>query len=45
MAGRVEFVGNRTECALIMLLRNWGQNESELRQQHEEELFKVRPKH
>ena len=29
--GKVEFVGNRTECALLMMLRNWGRDYRELR--------------
>jgi Ca2+-transporting ATPase len=31
----VEFVGNRTECALLMMLRKWGISYKELRAQNE----------
>lgn len=30
--GRVEFVGNRTECALLMMIRNWGCNYKQVRE-------------
>lgn len=30
--GKVEFVGNRTECALLMMVRAWGLSYSELRE-------------
>ena len=29
-----EFVGNRTECALLMMLREWGASYKELRDQN-----------
>lgn len=29
--GTIEFVGNRTECALLMLLRDWGGSYKEIR--------------
>jgi hypothetical protein len=31
----VEFVGNRTECALLMLGRKWGADYKQLREQHQ----------
>jgi hypothetical protein len=30
--GEVEFVGNRTECALLVLARKWGQDYKALRE-------------
>eukprot|EP00798_Chlamydomonas_sp_ICE-L_P007259 gene7259-371_t len=30
--GRIEFVGNRTECALLVLMRSWGVDYQELRE-------------
>ena len=41
-SGRVEFVGNRTECALLMLMRGWGMDYNEVRAQHAPDLVKVR---
>lgn len=38
----IEFVGNRTECALLMLLKGWGIDYRTVREQHESSLFKVR---
>lgn len=35
-AGRVELVGNRTECALLLLLRAWGVDYRALRQRHDD---------
>ena len=35
-SGKVDFVGNRTECALLMMLRNWGQDYKDLRILHHE---------
>ena len=29
--GGIQFVGNRTECALLMLLREWGGNYKDIR--------------
>jgi magnesium-transporting ATPase (P-type) len=40
-ANAVEFVGNRTECALLMLLRSWGLSYEALRNEHKASLFKV----
>ena len=34
----VEFVGNRTECVLLMLLRAWGVSYEELRAAHSDEV-------
>eukprot|EP00210_Caulerpa_lentillifera_P000082 g78.t1 len=36
-----EFVGNRTECALLILARNWKVDYSEVRKEHETEIIKV----
>ena len=30
----IQFVGNRTECALLMLLRDWGGNYKDIRDRH-----------
>ena len=30
----IQFVGNRTECALLILLKDWGANYKEIRDQH-----------
>lgn len=38
---RVECVGNRTECALLMMLRNWGVDYTALREQHKPDVDKV----
>ena len=35
--GKVDFVGNRTECALLVMARNWGQNYRELRDIHHDQ--------
>jgi Ca2+-transporting ATPase len=35
-SGKVDFVGNRTECALLMMLHGWGQDYKELRNLHHE---------
>lgn len=32
--GKTEFVGNRTECALLVLLRDWGQDFKAMRDEH-----------
>ena len=40
--GRVTFVGNRTECALLMLIREWGEKYQEIRQQYEDDMIKVK---
>lgn len=32
---RVDFVGNRTECALLMLLRKWGHDYAPIREEYE----------
>ena len=33
--GKTEFVGNRTECALLVLLKNWGKSFKSMRDDHE----------
>jgi hypothetical protein len=38
----VEFVGNRTECALLMLGRKWGADYKALRDQHQANIANVR---
>jgi len=38
---RVKFVGNITECALLMLLKSWGQDYDALRAQYKPALFKL----
>lgn len=38
---QITFVGNRTECALLMLVRNWGQDYHQIRQQYLENMVKV----
>ena len=40
-ADLVEFVGNRTECALLMLSRKWGTNYKALRDSHESNVEEV----
>jgi ABC-type nickel/cobalt efflux system permease component RcnA len=35
------FVGNRTECALLMLLRKWGIDYKQVHEAHEKSLFRV----
>ena len=32
--GKIDFVGNRTECALLVMTRNWGQDYKALRDLH-----------
>ncbi|EFN57544.1 hypothetical protein CHLNCDRAFT_6358, partial [Chlorella variabilis] len=39
--GKVDFVGNRTECALLVMARNWGQNYRELRDIHHDQTVEV----
>jgi hypothetical protein len=41
-ADLVEFVGNRTECALLMLGRKWGSDYKTLRDKHERQVVQVR---
>jgi Ca2+-transporting ATPase len=41
-ADLVEFVGNRTECALLMLSRKWGSSYKALRDTHEKNIEEVR---
>ena len=36
--GRTEFVGNRTECALLVLLRDWGKDFKAMRDEHSERI-------
>lgn len=40
-ANAVEFMGNRTECALLMLLRAWGLRYEAVRNEHRAEVFQV----
>ena len=40
-ANAVEFVGNRTECALLMMLRGWGVGYEALRKEHRVNVLKV----
>ena len=37
----MEFIGNRTECALLMMLRAWGVSYEALRQRHKADVFRV----
>ncbi len=37
----IEFVGNRTECALLMLIRKWLLNYKDLRSKNEERVAQV----
>lgn len=37
----VEFMGNRTECALLMLLRSWGARYEDIRSAHKAAIFQV----
>ncbi|KAL4452347.1 hypothetical protein ABPG75_008009 [Micractinium tetrahymenae] len=39
--GKIEFVGNRTECALLVMARNWGQDYAALRDLHHEQTLEV----
>lgn len=36
-----DFVGNRTECALLMMARSWGQDYRELRELHHSKIVEV----
>lgn len=40
-ADLVEFVGNRTECALLMLGRKWGSNYQAIRDKHQPDVEQV----
>ena len=40
-ANAVEFMGNRTECALLMLLRAWGVRYEAIRSKHKAHIFQV----
>ena len=40
-ANAVEFMGNRTECALLMLLRAWGLAYEDIRSAHKAHVFQV----
>ena len=40
-ANAVEFMGNRTECALLMLLRSWGARYEDIRSAHKAAVFQV----
>lgn len=37
----VEFVGNRTECALLLMLRGWGHDYKGIREHHRAAVQKV----
>lgn len=39
--GVVGFVGNRTECALLLMLRGWGMDYVSIRAQNKERLMRV----
>ncbi|PSC72089.1 P-type ATPase [Micractinium conductrix] len=39
--GQLDFVGNRTECALLVMARNWGQDYKALRDLHHEQTLEV----
>lgn len=41
-ADLVEFVGNRTECALLMLGRRWGAAYQDIRNKHQQDIMQVR---
>lgn len=36
--GKTEFIGNRTECALLILLRDWGKDFKAMRDEHSERI-------
>lgn len=38
----IQFVGNRTECALLMVGKNWGSDYKSLRSTYEKDVVKVR---
>lgn len=38
----IEFVGNRTECALLMMLRKWNKSYKDVRSANEERVAQVR---
>ncbi len=40
-ANAVEFMGNRTECALLMMLRGWGRRYEDIRSAHKGAIFQV----
>jgi len=37
----VEFVGNRTECALLMLLREWGKGYKQIRDENHSSIERI----
>lgn len=39
--GQTDFVGNRTECALLMLMKSWGEDYTEWRDKHKEDLLQL----
>lgn len=39
--GAVDFVGNSTECALLMLMRSWGEDYEKVRKANEKNVVKV----
>ena len=38
----IEFVGNRTECALLMMMRKWSTSYKDVRAANEERVAQVR---
>ncbi|GLC43787.1 hypothetical protein PLESTB_000907900 [Pleodorina starrii] len=38
---KIDFVGNRTECALLMMLKNWGCDYASVREEYDASVFKV----
>ncbi len=41
-AGKTVFVGNRTECALLLMLQQWGIDYKVVRDEEQPRLFRVR---
>ncbi len=41
-SGKMGFVGNRTECALLLLLKSWGVSYEALREETSSSLVRVR---
>jgi Ca2+-transporting ATPase len=39
--GSISFVGNRTECALLMMLKSWGVDYSQIREKHHHSIAQV----
>ncbi|GIL84523.1 hypothetical protein Vretimale_14412 [Volvox reticuliferus] len=38
---KIDFVGNRTECALLMMLKNWGCDYASVRDEYDASVYKV----